>query len=243
MLTRRTILLGGSLTVISGVICQCHAKEAVRGCAITITAAKSYLGADANGGPNSIVTQSGNREFDYAAAQTLSKLTDTFNVLPGFLYFKNNSRNAYATPGRFTSAPDGTILFGRDLLFDILNEPEAPDAIFSGICAHEFAHILQFNKGLNLNKGEPNSRKGELHADFLAGYFAGLRKREKPSFPAAVVAVAHGKFGDYDFHDPQHHGTPKERSDAIVKGFQVAYDEKLSMTEAFSFGIKYVNLR
>ena len=170
----------------------------------------------------------------------MSKLTDTFDVLPGFLYFKKDSKNAFATDGRLTRAPDGTILFGRDLLFEILGTPEAPDAVFSGICAHEYAHIWQFKNRLDMNRGQSNSKRGELHADFLAGYFAGVRKLENPDFPAAVIAVAHGTFGDYDFNHPQHHGTPVERSEAIVQGFKAAYNLKRSAAEAFEMGINYV---
>jgi hypothetical protein len=238
MHARRTVILGGALTIFSELTCFCSAKDNIQGCAISINVAKNYLSNDDFN--ISIVSQSGNSEFDYAAAQTLSKLTDIFSVLPGFLYFKNNSNNAFATNGKLTQANDGTILFGRDLLFNILQEPEAPDAIFSGICAHEFAHILQFNRGVDLNKNQPTAKRGELHADFLAGYFAGLRKIEKPSFPAAVIAVTHEKYGDYDFNNPQHHGTPAERSDAIVQGFNAGFVRHINPMAAFEEGIKYV---
>ncbi len=246
MPTRRLTLLGGAISVMSGFSCPCHSKENLSGCSISIQAARRYLTGDSSTSSplGSVVTRSGNSDFDFAAAQTLSKLTDLFGVLPGFLYFKEDSKNAFATNGRLMNATDGTILFGRDLLFDILAAAEGPDAIFSGICAHEFAHILQFKKGLDLNKGQATAKRGELHADFLAGYFAGVRKSERPSFPAAVIAVAHGNFGDFDFNHPQHHGTPAERSEAVVQGFQFASSRRTTAEEAFHIGVNYVmNLR
>jgi len=241
MFTKREVLLGGLLSIFNGACCSCLAQTNLRGCAISIDVAKKYLG-DLTGKPETellVVGKSGNREFDYAAAQTLAKLSDLFNVLPGFAYFKNNSLNAFATPGVILGRNDGSVLFGRDLLFSILKSPESPDAIFSGICAHEFGHILQFKRKLTLDDGQ-FVKRSELHADFLAGYFAGVRKLEKPDFPAAVIAVAHEALGDYNFQNPQHHGTPKERSNAIVTGFNVAYLEKRNTTDAFQISLNYI---
>ena len=241
MLKRRTVLLGGLITVFGGLPCECSSQTKLGGCAISADAAKRYLGSSVGDQDivNSIVTKSGNKDFDYAAAQTLSVLSDMFEVLPGFAYFKINSRNAFATSGRLMGKTDGTVLFGSELLFDVLNAPEAPDAIFSGICAHEFAHILQFQRGVDLNKNQPTARRGELHADFMAGYFAGARKLQNSNFPAAVIAVSHGDLGDYDFNNPQHHGTPAERSAAIVRGFEIAYRDRKKPMEAFDVGINY----
>ena len=242
MFTKREVMLGGLLTVFGGGCCNCSAQTSSRGCGISLEAARGYLGDQTGAGGDvfSVVTQSGNREFDYAVAQTLSKLTDIFGVLPGFAYFKNNSLNAFATPGLLLGRNDGAVLFGRDLLFQILKSPEAPDAIFSGICAHEFGHIFQFKNKLSLDAGQLTAKRSELHADFLAGYFAGARKLEKPDFPAAVIAVAHEALGDFDFTDPRHHGTPKERAAAIVRGFEVAYRERRGASEAAQTGVNYV---
>jgi hypothetical protein len=37
--------------------------------------------------------------------------------------------------------------------------------------------------------GQSTVRRVELHADFLAGYFAGIRKRSRESYPAEVFAA------------------------------------------------------
>ncbi len=49
---------------------------------------------------------------------------------------------------------------------------------------------------------------------------AGLRKKERPSYPAAVAAVTQGDFGDSHFRSRTHHGTEEERANAVVRGFQ-----------------------
>src|SRR5262249_7869550 len=50
---------------------------------------------------------------------------------------------------------------------------------------------LQFKRGLlpPLIDGQPTIRRCELHADFFSGYFAGVRKKDKPDYPAAVFVV------------------------------------------------------
>jgi hypothetical protein len=78
-----------------------------------------------------------------------------------------------------------------------------------------------------------------LHADFLSGYFAGLRKRERPDFPAATFALTQFGFGDYT-DNIQHHGTPEERAAAVVAGYKAGYDEQLKFGYALESGVQYV---
>ncbi len=80
-------------------------------------------------------------------------------------------------------------------------------------------------------------KKLELHADFLAGYFASLRKLEKPNFKAAVYADTQHKFGDFSTGSQDHHGTPEERASAIVQGFKTAVNERRNL----GAGLNYVS--
>jgi predicted metalloprotease len=80
----------------------------------------------------------------------------------------------------------------------------------------------------------------ELQADFFAGYFAGVRRRERPNFPAAVVALTQHHWGDTNFGSQQHHGTAEERGNAVVRGFETAYREKLGLSDAISTSLRYV---
>lgn len=250
MFSRREVVIGGSLTILIGSGCKCLAHDSQMGCHLSAQEAQSYLRTDEQF-QRSAVPNSGNRDFDYASAQTLGKLSDIFGVLPTFVYFsKRNSRNAFATPKNFIRANDGsvlprdgTILFGRDLLFEMMALPEGPDIAFSAICAHEFAHIAQFKLGIIplLNRAQRNVRRSELHSDFLAGYFAGRRKLEKPDFNAAVYATTMEKFGDLETWSTDHHGTPKQRADAIVLGFHTAFRDKKSFGEAILVGANFVS--
>ena len=136
------------------------------------------------------------------------------------------------------------MLFGSALLFELMAVPENPDAGVAAVCAHEFGHIVQLKRGLvpALNAGQTTVKRCELNADFMAGYFAGLRKLQRPEFPAAAFAATQERLGDYQFGNPYHHGTPQERAAAIVRGFEVAYRQQQSLSDAIQTGVNYVSV-
>ena len=82
----------------------------------------------------------------------------------------------------------------------MLKSAEAGDGHVASTCAHEYGHILQFK--LKLQKtvfaGQPTSKRQELHANFLAGYFVGVSKLGNRNDPAAVFATDHYDLGDYN---------------------------------------------
>ena len=253
MITRRDAVSAGLLTIAwSSVSCSCHAQPArIRhtvGCLLADDEAERFLatstGRQSFGtGNEPIIASSGDREFDYALAQTLSRITDTFRVLPGFAFFDDSGTpNAYATTAVRMGRADGTVLFGKHYLKAALAQPEHPDVAVAAICAHEFGHILQYKLNLKrvLLAGQTTVKRIELHADYLAGYFAGTRKSQKPNYPAAVFATQQYSAGDLQVNSPKHHGRPEERAAAIVRGFEVAYREKRNLADALQIGINYV---
>jgi hypothetical protein len=136
-------------------------------------------------------------------------------------------------------------MFGLTYLRYCLAAPESPDAVVGAVCAHEFGHILQFKRGLRGHRvfaGQPTVKRLELHADYLCGYFAGMRKLQKPDFQAAVFATSRYAVGDTYFARRDHHGTPDERAAAAVRGFEVAYRERRRLDEAVQIGINYVSV-
>lgn len=204
------------------------------------TSAGAQLFATGNETP---IHSSGDRQFDYALAHTLSRLSDILGVLPGFAYYDDGSdKNAYASRYVRLNNSDGTVLFGLGFLRHALSAREHPDVGVAAVCAHEFGHILQFKRNLEpvLLANQNTVKRLELHADFLAGYFAGVRKRSKHDYPAAVFAVKAHEIGNTAFDDPNHHGTPNERADAVVQGFKIAHDDQKSLDEAIQIGINYV---
>lgn len=249
-LNRRELVCGGALSILfdasSGCACAATRIES-KGCLI---ARRSYELLNLAGkekqfafGDEPVIFKSGNRNFDYALAQTLAKLSDMFDVLPGFAYYDDEgSENAYATPRSRLERANGTVLFGLNLMRRLLKSKSHPEVSIAAVCAHEFGHILQFKHKLIqvVNDGQATVKRSELQADYFAGYFAGLRRRERPSFPSEVVVKTQSAMGDHDEKSSGHHGTPLERGRAVQRGFEAAYRERKTLADAIAESTNYV---
>ncbi len=248
MPTRREVVLAGALQLafLPGLGCSlaCAAATQTRGCLMPQTQVQASLRGARRLAfkADETSTTSGDRDFDRALAQTLAYLSDQFDVLPGFAFLQDaGSPNAYASTSQALGRKDGSVMFGLKLLERTLKLPEHPDAHVAAICAHEFGHICQFklNVVARLEKGFSTGKRVELHADYLAGFYAGLRRRERRDFPAAVVALAQYNLGDDATNEPDHHGTPDERGRAVVEGYKAAFERGESFKAAFEKGVAY----
>ncbi len=252
MLTRRETLLGGLLSVVwLGGTCNCHANVHNRrsfGCYVPRDEAPTFFAETDTAqrfqfGTEEIEPRSGNRQLDYALAQTLAKLSQVFDVLPGFAYYRDhNSPNALATPEQLLDRTDGTVLFGLQMLQQLLRRPEHPDASIVAVCAHEFGHIVGFKTGLieRLAPNRSNPFRAEQHADYLAGYFSGLRRLDRNDYPAVVFAQTQESFGGPTRGS---HGTGAERAEAVVEGFKAAYERRVSVSDAVQQGFQFAMAR
>jgi hypothetical protein len=253
MWSRRESIIGGALTLLfsGGCACRVDAQSArtshSEGCYLSDADLDAIYPENTDTrlfftGNEPMIPRSGDRDFDMALAQTLAKLSDIMGVLPGFAYYDDyDARNAYATARVRMSRADGTVLFGQRLLQQLRAGSDNPEVAVAAVCAHEFGHIVQYKHSLvtRVRRGEPTVRRLELQADFLAGYFAGFRKRERPNFPAAVVATTTFSLGDNNVGHKSHHGTPDERAAATVRGFEVAYKDKKNFNDAIQESINY----
>ncbi len=140
-----------------------------------------------------------------------------------------------------TNRSDGTVLFGLALLNEQMRADPTGVRV-AAVCAHEFGHIVQMRHGLQsrILNGSSSVKPLELHADYLAGYFAARRKAERPDFHAEEFAMSQRYWGDSDFGNPQHHGTGEERGAAVVQGFLAFKNKNLDLSDAIESGIHYV---
>jgi hypothetical protein len=182
MLSRRSTLgLLGS-TIVCGASSRASTNELAKwqraGCAISNDQITHFVAdtdlSPCEAGVRNRIVNTGNREFDYAFAQTLSMLTDAIGVLPGVTFFSGRAElGAFATRARCLGRADGSIFIGRARFHRTMGLLEHPDVALTAICAHEFAHVLQFKLNLNssLSRNQRTVKRSELHADFLAGFF------------------------------------------------------------------------
>ena len=97
----------------------------------------------------------------------------------------------------------------------------AGDFAVAYVVAHEYAHNLQQELGVFDNSVSPTARPFELQADCMSGVWAysvfakgDLEDGDIQEATNAALAV-----GDFDVGNEQHHGTPEERREALLAGF------------------------
>ena len=196
----------------------------------------------------------GDPALDRDLDRALAKVADLFGVNPAFGFydpsrlrnpvgFEQNGMNAFASDEN-TDIPGtrGTVGFGWDLFHREFYEFDPTGLTVMGIVAHEFAHVLQQDRRLlpALRTGTP--LKSEMHADYLAGYFLGARKRQIPSLQFRKAGELFMRMGEPGNGDPNRdHGNSLERLDAAEAGFRIAYVENKPLDDAVRAGLEYVS--
>jgi uncharacterized protein len=98
----------------------------------------------------------------------------------------------------------------------------AGDFAVAYVIAHEYAHNIQQELGIFDNRVTRSAEPFELQADCFAGTWANSVYRQgllKPGDLEEAVNTALA-VGDFDFGNAQHHGTPQERREALLAGFE-----------------------
>ncbi len=127
------------------------------------------------------------------------------------------------------SLPSADILYGVNLFQKSVAEYGGDAAPISGVLAHEWGHQVQFDNGWFMSS-EATSRSIELEADAFSGYYMALGESFSwTSIDDYFSAIA--SLGDFNFNDPNHHGTPEERLAAAQLGFQTAVQAIQTQTQ------------
>ena len=98
----------------------------------------------------------------------------------------------------------------------------AGDFAVAYVLAHEYAHNLQQELGVFNNDVGESARPFELQADCLAGTWAYSVYEEGLLEPGDLEEATNAALavGDFDVGNKQHHGTPQERRDALLAGYE-----------------------
>jgi len=179
-----------------------------------------------------------NRKLDAA----LQRLAQTFNVWPkvGF-YDDGDQPNAMAVWYERDGKRVYGVVFGKNY-FRKLFEYDPTGISFLQTAAHEFGHVWMYKSGQidALLKGRTTVKRAELHADFLSGFYLGLRKRDNPKASFRSAGMKRWESGDNFFGDKQHHGSPKERLAAAEAGFRLGFIDNAPPPRAFEAATQYV---
>lgn len=163
---------------------------------------------------NRVTKTTGNPGLDSMFNGEANSLKDEFGVNPNMLLLDDSmGANASAScadtmPGYF-----GTVQFGVRLIAGELWRMDHGPVAVQGIMAHEWAHVLQCRLHSDLV-----GKDKELHADFMAGYYLSKRSTIARGNLGGFARSLFEK-GDYNFRDPNHHGTPDERVTVMVAGY------------------------
>lgn len=212
-----------------------------------------FLGAhtpNSNGAVRSfkgtIIDGSGNATFDRALGQSvLAPLATEFVANPGFGYYDERKHGEFGHENALASGvvrvtnTRGTVVFGLSLLQRCLSM-RGGDFIIMATCAHEFAHIKQFefnsNPGLERTVG---AHGPELHADFLAGYFVRMFSERVPQTNLFEIGREWSTLGHSTV--PGSHGTSAQRVKSIEGGFDYAKRTRdRDFNAAFAAGHRFV---
>ncbi len=193
----------------------------------------------------------GDRAIDRDLDRALGVVADLFGIYPAFGFYdpsnlqnpvgvERNGMNAFASPEN-TDIPGtkSTVGFGWDLFRNEFYQYDNSGVSVMAIIAHEFGHVVQFNRDYfwQIQHGAP--LKTEINADFLSGYFLGMRKLAVPSMRFQSAGECFMRNGDTS-GTLRTHGDPRERLDAAEAGFRVAYVENKSLDDAVRAGLEYV---
>lgn len=173
----------------------------------------------------------------------LGNLADSFELLPGFGFFDDSQgENAFATTETLIPNTRGTVVFGKGLLSRELNSHTWGGLAVAGIMAHEFGHIYQYQSGYYQRLTKPYSTKKflELHADYLAGYYLGLKRLRSGEIDIKIFADSLYIMGDTHFNSRDHHGTPKERMKMMIEGYKKGLANDSTIHQAAKLGFNLV---
>lgn len=259
-LDRRVVLAGlGGCLCCGGPVAFADAAEVqskvkglaeIKGCFVDANNANLVLGANVALGRaatmppevTAMVRSSGNPDLDKSFDRALQRLAETFDVWPkvGF-YDDGDAPNAMAMRYAVGSTHEFAVVFGRNYFAKMMQYDPSGITLLQ-TAAHEFAHVWVYQDGLfeKIRGGQKTVKRVELHADFLAGFYLGLRKRDNPQASFWSAGMRRWQSGDTEFHNVHHHGQPDERLAAAEAGFKLGYLEGRTAKEAFAAATAHV---
>lgn len=243
VITRRSLLEGAAI------VCACHICSILSvqaqdqgGCYLAPQEAAAKRNENNAFASDKLSSSPNDPSFTKDLGLALVRLSKFFNVRPAFGFYSDNNASASESIDENVPGTWGTVLVGRPLLANELNKDSTGMTVLA-VLAHEFGHIVQFTYNIKnaILANQPSKKRLELHADILAGYYFGCRKRETPTLSVYSAGAIFDRLGDSDFTSPEHHGTNAERRKASQFGFDRGHQSQILLSQMVSEGMSYVS--
>lgn len=180
------------------------------------------------------LSSTGSKKLDELLINEFKTMSVVFDI--------NNYLGIYEGNNAFAIRNSPWIMIGKSLMLDEFVKTNGSKSIIA-IMAHEFGHCLQYKYNMEVD-GSWGGKWCELHADYMAGWFMGMKqyfsndKLSQEEFNKVVESFF--ELGDTDYYDPNHHGTKQERSTAFLGGFYAATSKQFDLNTSYFEGQKYV---
>jgi hypothetical protein len=190
-----------------------------------------------------VYVKTGWKTLDDSLIKDITELDTKFGVNVQVYFVKADEDNAFFTAKKFPdlmlkdNTDPNTNITGSVFIFSGLLTQEFQNGGYAipATLAHEFAHAAQYANNFPYSGKYP-----ELHADYLAGWFTAHRGRTFPQDQNAAL-LSFYKRGDFAFFDKDHHGTPQERANAFIAGYNLNVKNSVSDGGiAYNSGLQYI---
>jgi hypothetical protein len=173
-------------------------------------------------------TSTGNTDIDRELGRAIKITADILRVNPAFSFFEPDRfvgdseaewMNAFADGNTYVPGTTGTVAFGMtNFRSELFGYDESGTSVMT-IIAHEFGHIVQVTRGYigAIDYGVPCGV--EINADFLAGYYLGIRARTVSSLRFERAEDWFVRAGNP--RPDRRHGNSDERVRAGRAGYEV----------------------
>ncbi|GAM96971.1 hypothetical protein U91I_00592 [alpha proteobacterium U9-1i] len=168
----------------------------------------------------------GDAALDRALGRALIRVRDFFGVRPGVgVYDDSDYPQSLASRESYIEGTTGTVCLGATQMRQLMADADDGGVSVVAVLAHEFAHIFQFQNGMDvrLAPGQGPVKLLELNADFFAGLYLAHLQTLATEIRLYDSGRAFHALGDTNLGSIDHHGRPDERVRAIEAGHQVGF--------------------
>ena len=182
------------------------------------------------------MASSGNKALDRAMIAEVRKINRVFTIRPGYRFFDDEGQgNALALSRTVIQGTRGTVFVGLSLVKEELKYKFGGAALAGSQPTRVGTSFSFFRVSFTGWKG--TIRRGTRNSTRIFWRAITLDGPARTERSIDVFGKSLFEKGDYDYNDPDHHGTPDERLKAMHQGYRYRH---LHLQDAVGKGITHV---